>query len=137
MTSVSAVKKHVKKGPRNPSFPRYTMFSLIRAQPATLLRRARSSSLTVAYGLRQNHSIHTPDSYTKEVDYTPPSDDKIHRVDPESDRVQKPYEAPSGEWSRAGVQADKYRSVEHPYAPNGERVLVMVQVRPLLNTRVQ
>ena len=52
---------------------------------------------------------HTPDSYSKEVDHTPPSDAKVHRVDPESDRVQKPYEAPSG-WSRAGVKTDEYRT---------------------------
>jgi hypothetical protein len=100
-----------------------TMFPLIRAQP-TLLRRAPNvpysifsltqaltgtTSTTVGYGIRQ---VHTPDSYSKEVDYAPPKDEKIHRVDPESELVQKPHESPSGEWSRAGVKADEYRSGE-------------------------
>lgn len=92
------------------------MFSRIRVQPTTLLRlvqnvrypiTSHTQTLTTTFGVRQNH---TPDSYSKEVDHTPPSDDKIHRVDPESDLVQKPYEAPSG-WSRAGVQTEKFRNV--------------------------
>lgn len=58
-------------------------------------------------GVRLNH---TPDSYSKDIDITPPIDDKVHRVDPDSDRVQKPYEAPSGEWSRAGVKTEQYRT---------------------------
>ncbi|KAF8815321.1 hypothetical protein BYT27DRAFT_7194625 [Phlegmacium glaucopus] len=108
------------------------MFSRIRAQqPAALLRRAQNvlypikistQGLTTTAGVRQNHKDHTPDSYSKEVDRTPPSDQKIHRVDPDSDLVQKPYEAPSGEWSRAGIQTEAYRSVEaekQPYAPIG------------------
>lgn len=101
--------------------------SLIRAQSTTLLRCVQNvqypiQALTTAgHGsVRQNHS-HTPDSYSKEVDYTPARDDKIYRVDPDSDRVQKPYEAPSGEWSRAGVKADEYRNVDksQPYVPGG------------------
>ena len=88
-----------------------TMFSSLRARPAFLLRRAQNLPLRIAnsnlvlMGVRH----HTPDSYSKEVDHTPPSDAKVHRVDPESDRVQKPYEAPSG-WSRAGVKTDEYRT---------------------------
>lgn len=83
------------------------MFSLIRTRPITLLRLAQNP---IGHGVRQN-SNHTPDSYSKEVDYTPPHDEKIHRVDPDSDRVQKPHEPLSG-WSRAGV-TDKYRVEEH------------------------
>jgi hypothetical protein len=65
---------------------------------------------------------HTSDSYNKDVDGTPPPDNTVHRVDPDSDRVQKPYEPPSGEWSRAGVQTEEYRHVEganQPYSPKG------------------
>ncbi|KDR77940.1 hypothetical protein GALMADRAFT_154983 [Galerina marginata CBS 339.88] len=65
---------------------------------------------------------HTSDSYSKDVDSEPPSDATVHRVDPDSDRVQKPHEPPSGEWSRAGVQTEEYRHVEgkkEPYTPKG------------------
>ena len=94
-------------------FPAFhdTMFSLFRAHPANVLRRAQNvpfritSSKLALMGVRH----HTPDSYSKEVDHTPPSDDKVHRVDPESDRVQKPYEPLSG-WSRESVKTDEYRS---------------------------
>lgn len=115
------------------------MFSRIRPQP-TLLRctqnalysiitRAQTATATTAVGwhvVRQNHNDahkpHTPDSYSKDVDRSPPGDAKVHRVDPNSDVVQKPYEAPSG-WSRAGVKADEYRSAEPPYpAKKGETI---------------
>ena len=101
-----------------------TMFSRIRANSTTLLRRVQhvrypiASSTHVLSGIRHNH---TPDSYSKDVDHTPPNDKKVHRVDPNSECVQKPYEAPSGEWSRAGVKAEEYRAVEEKraYAPKG------------------
>jgi hypothetical protein len=66
---------------------------------------------------------HNPDSYNKDVDATPPADANIHRVDPTSEAAQKPYEAPSGPWSRAGTQTNEYRSVDkdtQPYAAPGE-----------------
>ncbi|KAF8815302.1 hypothetical protein BYT27DRAFT_7156019 [Phlegmacium glaucopus] len=74
-------------------------------------------ALTTTTGVCQNHNDHTPDSYSKEVDCTTPSDQKIHRVGPESDLVQKLYEAPSGEWSRTGIKTDEYRSVEGEKQP--------------------
>jgi hypothetical protein len=100
------------------------MFSRILAQSTTLLRRTQNvrypilSSTQTLTSVRHNH---TPDSYSKDLDHNPPSDEKIHRIDPDSDRVQKPYEAPSGEWSRAGVKTDEYRTVDEkqPYAPQG------------------
>ncbi|KAJ7135119.1 hypothetical protein C8R46DRAFT_1048057 [Mycena filopes] len=48
---------------------------------------------------------HTTASYAKEVDSSPAADPKIHRVDPSSENVQKPHEAPSGKWSATGVEA--------------------------------
>ena len=65
---------------------------------------------------------HTPDSYAKDVDATPPPDSKIHRVDPHSEHAQKPYEPPSGQWSKAGVQTDQYQTMskDQPYAAPGE-----------------
>jgi hypothetical protein len=68
-------------------------------------------------------SSHSPDSYNKDIDSTPASDSTIHRVDPTSDSVQKPHEAPSGEWSRAGTRTSEYQSVDkagQPYAAPGE-----------------
>ena len=95
------------------------MFSRIRAYQTTFLRSTQSvryritSSTQTLTGIRRNH---TPDSYSKEVDRRPPPDEKIHRVDPDSDRVQKPYEAPSGEWSRAGVKTGEYVEEKQPHA---------------------
>ena len=63
---------------------------------------------------------HTSDTYAKDVDTAPVEDSSVHRVDPESDVVQKPHEPPSGEYSRAGTQTDEYRHVEgekQPYSP--------------------
>lgn len=100
------------------------MFTVIRARSALLKALPRiphSSSLPMS-PITLISRKHTTDSYTKDVDSTPPSDKTVHRVDPDSDRVQKPYEAPSGEWSRAGVQTEEYRHVEgakQPYAPKG------------------
>lgn len=99
------------------------MFSRIRAHPTSLLRRVqnvqyRITSSTQAM-IRVRH--HTSDTYSKDVDHTPPKDAKVHRVDPDSDRVQKPYEAPSGKWSNAGVKTNEYQTVDEkqPYAPKG------------------
>jgi hypothetical protein len=66
---------------------------------------------------------HNPDSYNKDIDSTPPADATVHRVDPTSEVVQKPYEAPSGPWSRASTQTSEYQSVNkdtQPYAAPGE-----------------
>jgi hypothetical protein len=51
---------------------------------------------------------HTTDSYAKDVDNTPAPDHQVYRMDPATENVQKPYEAPSGEWSRAGVKTSEY-----------------------------
>ena len=69
-------------------------------------RSLRSTSIP------QGHVKHTPDTYSKEVDTTPPSDHTVHRLDPESDNVQKPHEPPSG-YSRAGVKTGEYSSVDY------------------------
>lgn len=71
---------------------------------------------------------HTTDTYSKDVDTSAAPDANVHRVDPSNEDVQKPYEPPSGEWSRAGVQSEEYRHMEggkdakggkEPYAPVG------------------
>lgn len=64
--------------------------------------------------------LHTTDTYAKDVDTSPAVDHQIYRVDASSENVQKPYEAPSGEWSRAGVKTSEYTNVnktDQPYAP--------------------
>src|ERR1700722_15307114 len=52
---------------------------------------------------------HTADTYSKDVDSTPPEDPTIHRVDSASESAQKPHEPPSGEFSRAGTKTKEYQ----------------------------
>lgn len=70
----------------------------------------------------KSNTPHTTDSYSKDVDQNPPSDSTIHRVDPQSESVQKPHEPPSGEYSQAGTQTSEYQSVSHtqPYEVPGK-----------------
>ena len=103
------------------------MFAVIRARLALSNARPRvphASASPISPITIISRDKHTTDSYTKDVDSTPPSDPAVHRVDPDSDLVQKPYEPPSGEWSLAGVQTEEYRDVEgakQPHAPKGGR----------------
>ncbi|KAJ4485705.1 hypothetical protein J3R30DRAFT_1394168 [Lentinula aciculospora] len=61
---------------------------------------------------------HTSESYNKDdTDVSPPPDSKIHRVDPNSD-AQKPYEAPSGPYSRVGAESAEYKNTNSNY--NGD-----------------
>lgn len=88
---------------------------------ASLNLPLRSKGLHTSSAVKSEKLNHTTDTYQKEVDTTPPADNTVHRVDPDSDRVQKPHEAPSG-YSRAGVVYEEYRHVEgkkQPYAPEG------------------
>lgn len=81
-----------------------TTSSTLRATPSNLPNRnveTTSSSLV----------RHTTDSYAKDVDYTPAPDSQIYRVDPLNENVQKPYEAPSGEFSRTGARAAEYAMI--------------------------
>ena len=85
------------------------------------VRVAGLHTASVVQSDKKESKIPTTDSYAKEVDATPPSDTTIHRVDGDSDRVQKPHEPPSG-YSRSGVLHEEYRSVEktkEPYSPKG------------------
>ncbi|KAF9481050.1 hypothetical protein BDN70DRAFT_831660 [Pholiota conissans] len=91
------------------------------AQIAPALIRGVHTTPATAQQQEKEKLTHTSDTYAKEVDSTPAADNTVHRVDPDSDRVQKPYEPPSG-YSRAGVQYEEYRHVEgrkQPYAPEG------------------
>ncbi|KAI3611078.1 hypothetical protein WG66_013817 [Moniliophthora roreri] len=66
---------------------------------------------------------HTRDSYNKETDNTPPPDSKIHRVDPDSENAQKPYEPPSGKYAEVGArtqQAYQHARTDEPYKAPGE-----------------
>ncbi|KAJ6545335.1 hypothetical protein B0H19DRAFT_1033811 [Mycena capillaripes] len=73
----------------------------------SLLRpiQAHTRRFAVARSAPTASRMHSTDSYTKEVDSTPAADPSIHRVDPSSENVQKPHEAPSGPWSATGVDA--------------------------------
>lgn len=94
---------------------------LPRLKAPVFLRAAGIHTTRVAKVEKKEQELHTTDSYAKEVDESPAADAKVHRVDPDSDRVQKPYEPPSG-YSRSGVLHEEYRhtqKTENPYAPEG------------------
>jgi len=66
---------------------------------------------------------HNSDTYAKEVDTSPAADQQVHRIDELNDNVQKPYEAPSGDFSRTGATSAEYATMSksgQPYAPKEE-----------------
>jgi hypothetical protein len=62
---------------------------------------------------------HSAESYSKEVDSSPPADSSTYQVDASSDTVQRPHTPPSGKYSQAGVGSEEYSVVdkETPYDP--------------------
>jgi hypothetical protein len=62
-------------------------------------------------------SDHSAESYSKDVDHTPPPDTSTYQVDGSSEAVQRPHKPPSGEYSQAGVTSEAYRTVDkrEPY----------------------
>ncbi|KAG6815960.1 hypothetical protein H0H87_009873 [Tephrocybe sp. NHM501043] len=91
----------------------------IRGALAVPLRRTIYASPTISNAAAK----HTSDSYNRDdIDPTPPNDTSVYRVDSTSEKVQKPHEAPSGEWSRAGVKTSEYQSASktEPYAAPGQ-----------------
>ncbi|KAG2147875.1 uncharacterized protein EDB93DRAFT_1145931 [Suillus bovinus] len=75
------------------------------------------TSTRVLYPSSDAPKPHSAESYFKDVDETAPQDPTIHRVDAASEAVQRPYEAPSGQWSQAGVRTSEYEHVskDEPY----------------------
>ncbi len=119
------------------SIRKFTMYKILPARPAISPRRfANFMTIGRAIEFRQFNStiplasgpVHTPDSYSKEVDTTPAADKTVNSIDPDSETVQRPYEAPSGPWSRAGAKTEEYDHAEtgevekQPYTPqNGSK----------------
>ncbi|KAG6829424.1 hypothetical protein H0H92_004570, partial [Tricholoma furcatifolium] len=106
-----------------PDTPHHMLHTIIRGRNALsipLRRTFYASSI-----LRNAAAKHTADSYNKDdIDPTPPSDSSVYRVDSSSDAVQKPHEAPSGEWSRAGTKTSEYQSKSktEPYVAPAEQL---------------
>ncbi|KXN89560.1 hypothetical protein AN958_05427 [Leucoagaricus sp. SymC.cos] len=104
------------------------VFHLGTRTPATISRRFLSATVSLRasnQGGSQSASgvQHTSDTYAKDVDTSPASDQQVYRLDALSENVQKPYEAPSGEWSRIGITAAEYATMnksDQPYAPKDE-----------------
>ncbi|KAG6887817.1 hypothetical protein C0995_012467 [Termitomyces sp. Mi166 len=98
------------------------MFSRLVLRRSTLVLPLRRSIYT-SPSLSNAAAKHTADSYTKDdIDPTPPSDSSVYRVDASSENVQKPHEAPSGPWSRAGVKTSEYQSVTESYTVPGQEL---------------
>ena len=106
------------------------MFSRQAIRTVSLASRSLSQKVPVTGpGIARLHTTvqnqksdqHTTDSYSKDVDATPPDDSKIHRVDASSENVQKPHEPPSGKWSQTGAEtAYQHVSKSEPYKAPGE-----------------
>jgi hypothetical protein len=62
---------------------------------------------------------HSAESYSKDVDSSPPADSSTYQVDSSSEAVQRPHKPPSGAYSQAGVSSEEYRMVDKraPYDP--------------------
>lgn len=103
---------------------RTTMLHRIVLRSSTLALPQRRTVRTSSF-LYDASVKHTADSYTKDdVDPTPPSDSSVYRVDASSENVQKPHEAPSGQWSRAGIKTSEYQSMSktEPYTVPGSEL---------------
>ncbi|KAK7453519.1 hypothetical protein VKT23_011799 [Stygiomarasmius scandens] len=84
---------------------RQTSLSCRIASPSLHITTIRAASQATAPQQPSTVSNHTSDSYSKEVDSSPPTDPQIHRVDPDSDTAQKSYEPPKGKYSETGVKS--------------------------------
>jgi hypothetical protein len=93
---------------------------------ATRCARYINPTITSARRFASTHSTspqtnsgvagHSAESYSKEVDSTPPADSSTYQVDEFSDQVQRPHQPPSGKFSQtgatAGVTSEAYRTVD-------------------------
>ncbi|KIY70386.1 hypothetical protein CYLTODRAFT_187773 [Cylindrobasidium torrendii FP15055 ss-10] len=87
----------------------------------TLTLLSRAVSRRSLHTTRVVLSAHTSDSYSKDVDASPPPDSKIHRVDPDG-AAQKPYEQPTTKHSEVGAGAAfKTMSKDEPYKAPGPK----------------
>jgi hypothetical protein len=86
---------------------------------ATLTSARRSSSKFSTSPSRLAQKGHSAESYFKEVDSSPPADASTYQVDESSDKVQRPHQPPSGNFSQAGVGSEEYSTVDTqaPYDP--------------------
>ncbi|KZT06461.1 uncharacterized protein LAESUDRAFT_700258 [Laetiporus sulphureus 93-53] len=68
---------------------------------------------------RRLEEKHTTETYSKDVDNSPPSSKKTHQVDPSGTGAQvvRPNEPVTGEFSRAGPNTEEYETVDkrNPY----------------------
>ncbi|KAJ3575820.1 hypothetical protein NP233_g839 [Leucocoprinus birnbaumii] len=89
----------------------------------TSLRATASQAPNQGGGQSASNVQHTSDTYAKDVDSSPAADNQVYRIDELNDNVQKPYEAPSGDFSRTGATSAEYVVMGkdgQPYAPKGE-----------------
>ncbi|KAH9977618.1 hypothetical protein BGW80DRAFT_766212 [Lactifluus volemus] len=85
----------------------------------TSTRRFASAHSTPPQTKNSGVAGHSAESYSKEVDSTPPADSSTYQVDESSDTVQRPHKPPSGKYSQAGVVSEAYRTMDkqEPYSP--------------------
>jgi len=90
--------------------------------PSLFSARHLTGTRPAAYKSPQGrHGVldHSAESYSKEVDSSPPADSSTYQVDSSSEAVQRPHKPPSGAYSQAGVDSEEYRVVDKraPYDP--------------------
>jgi len=91
--------------------PSSAMLSLIRVRGHACLRPS-CNHIIRPHSVRKGSGKASADNYFKDVDEVAPPDTKTHRVDAGAQVSQRPYEPPSGPWSRAGSQTEEYRTVD-------------------------
>jgi len=99
----------------NQSFVPVTVRHLASTRPAYKSSPPSQTQTPPARGVSDDHD-HSTESYSKEVDSSPPADTSTYLVD-DSDKVQRPHHPPSGAYSRAGVGTEEYRAVDKQAAP--------------------
>ncbi|KAM5542382.1 hypothetical protein V8D89_003841 [Ganoderma adspersum] len=79
---------------------------------SSLKQRRSFSTSHSRFDAKDKEKIHTAESYFKDVDHAPPPSEKTYQVDSANPTVQRPNEAMSGEYSRAGAKTKEYATVE-------------------------
>ncbi|TBU45182.1 hypothetical protein BD309DRAFT_890956 [Dichomitus squalens] len=95
--------------------PKLPSHQVSKDKPAGIAQQRRAFSTSSPRLADDQEVSHTADSYFKDVDESPPSSDRTHQVDSTSvgEKVMRPNEPLTGQYSRAGPQTKEYQTVDN------------------------